>query len=308
MLPEEQSSAVSVGQGAIVADGDCVMEDGLVEEPGIFVLANVVTAIDDTGVVDIGFVDIAAELTMLELPDIEVDVELDWPTIDELDAGVTLEEIPGDVLLDEPGVGDEGKTMLDTSGDGEGKLDEEAVSRLGDATEGTTELAEPTVVEVSPGTEEDVAPGVVLTIIVVDKMPQRPYRGSQPSPQYSVVLPHAPYWLQQSPKLRPHTVPPFSGPQKPLLVINPVGVACVEELVADGNVELALDAGSVEIGNVEDVVVASAIEVAVLKSVSTVVVAYVEYSTAVGGLGTGTAATTSADCTTPVTLLNSVQL
>lgn len=56
-------------------------------------------------------------------------------------------------------------------------------------------------------------------------VPQLPKRGLHPVPQWSVVVPHHPYWLQQFPKVEPMQIwlLPW-GPQEPSVETVPVGV------------------------------------------------------------------------------------
>jgi hypothetical protein len=61
----------------------------------------------------------------------------------------------------------------------------------------------------------------------------------QDAPQWSVVLPHHPYWLQQFPKVDPEQVKPVVPPHEPSVETLP------EALEADGAGAAVVDAGLV---------------------------------------------------------------
>lgn len=75
-----------------------------------------------------------------------------------------------------------------------------------------------------------VAVGVAALVVVApDEEPQVPNADWQLVPQWSVVLPHQPYWEQQLPKVEPWQVNPLVPAQVPsvetfLVVVVPVGV------------------------------------------------------------------------------------
>lgn len=62
-------------------------------------------------------------------------------------------------------------------------------------------------------------------------MPQVPKGAWQPVPQWSVLLPHQPYWLQQvAPGSLMQVVPPCVAPQRPLVLGGGVPEGVVAEL------------------------------------------------------------------------------
>lgn len=102
--------------------------------------------------------------------------------------------------LDEPAVDENGGVLeLDIAEEVATTLDEGTTElEAEDMLDRSVELAGVTAaVEPSPGVDvaisEDGIPGVVVMTNVVDTTSQRPNRASQPSPQYSVVFPQAPY-------------------------------------------------------------------------------------------------------------------
>jgi hypothetical protein len=154
------------------------------------------------------------ELIMLDPAILEVDTEelpgvggvktLDSPSTDEVGVGAALEGESGGLVLDGPATGDEagaeelGRSILTPLELGEdigAGLDTDDTSlAVDDIVEddgiGFTVVENGsgvTVVENGPGggvdITEDVIPGVELVGAVDEKTPQRPYCGSQPSPQ-----------------------------------------------------------------------------------------------------------------------------
>lgn len=138
-----------------------------------------------------------------------------------LEIRAEFDVVPGRLVLDWPAVGEEGSAvelgelLLATVEKDEAVLEttldyEETALTAHEDLEDDDDVV--TVVENAPGSDVDTTEDELITP-ADERLPQRPYCGSQPVPQYSVVLPQAPYWLQQSPKLRPQTAPSCSGPQ-----------------------------------------------------------------------------------------------